>query len=190
MKKQMELNKMAETRQAQMDPPSTTNAFVAVEETGKRRLRTVAKIALDPATRAVVGGQAFAKNLMGDSDVAASIAVLREQIKEIGTGNLQAAEASLLAQANTLDLIFNGLVRKAAQSDTLVKYEMFMRLALKAQSQCRASLATLAEIKHPRTTAFIRQQNVGLNQQVNNGVVTSTPEKIVNPTNELLMEVD
>jgi len=48
-----------------------------------------------------------------------------------------------------------------------------MRLALKAQSQCRATLETLAEIKNPKNVAFVRQANIAQgHQQVNNGPTT------------------
>jgi hypothetical protein len=33
-------------------------------------------------------------------------------------------------------------------------------LALKAQSQCRATLETLAAIKNPQPVAFVRQANI------------------------------
>ena len=42
--------------------------------------------------------------------------------------------------------------------------------ALKAQSQCRATLETLAAIKNPAPVAFVRQANIAHGpQQVNNG---------------------
>jgi hypothetical protein len=44
-----------------------------------------------------------------------------------------------------------------------------LRLALKAQAQSRATLETLAEMKFPNPATFVRQQNVALQQQVNNG---------------------
>ena len=52
-------------------------------------------------------------------------------------------------------------------SDAAEKYN---RKALRARSQCRATLETLATIKNPPIPTFIRQANVahGL-QQVNNG---------------------
>jgi hypothetical protein len=47
--------------------------------------------------------------------------------------------------------------------------EGFMRLALKAQSQCRATLETLAAVKNP-PVVYARQANVTTGpQQVNNG---------------------
>jgi len=59
--------------------------------------------------------------------------------------------------------------------------ETYMRLALKAQSQCRTTLETLAEIKNPRAVAFVKQANIaGGHQQVNNHAPESpgkAPEK-------------
>jgi hypothetical protein len=47
--------------------------------------------------------------------------------------------------------------------------ETYMRLALKAQSQCRTTLETLAGIKNPASVTFVRQANVAHGpQQVNN----------------------
>ena len=102
-----------------------------------------------PAMGAFAGGQTFTKEISGEVDMLASISVLVEQIKEVKSGNLDCAEATLTAQANTLDLIFNSLAKKAAKSSTLNHYETFLRLALKAQSQCRTRYETLAELKSP-----------------------------------------
>ena len=45
-----------------------------------------------------------------------------------------------------------------------------MRLALKAQSQARATIETLAEMKSPRQVLIARQANVSAGpQQINNG---------------------
>ena len=67
--------------------------------------------------------------------------------------------------------------------------ETYMRLALKAQTQCRATLETLAAIKNPQPVAFVRQANIAHGpQQVNNSssVDTSRAEKSENQPNKLL----
>jgi hypothetical protein len=75
----------------------------------------------------------------------------------------------LTAQAHTLDGIFNYLARKAVHADYLNQYETYLRLGLKAQSQCRATLETLAAIKNPKPVAFVQQANIAHGpQQVNN----------------------
>lgn len=147
--------------------------------------------AYSPVFRAATSGQTLNKNTSGtDLDIFASISTLGKQIKEVKDGDLSCAEMALAAQANTLDLIFNSLVCKAAKSQQLAQFETFMRLALKAQSQCRTTYEALAEIKNPKPMAFIKQQNVGLNQQINNDAVPLKHEKSVNSSNELLENQD
>jgi hypothetical protein len=68
--------------------------------------------------------------------------------------------------------------------------EGYMRLALKAQSQARASWESLSKIKNPVGATFIRQANVANGpQQVNNGVPDSGApayEKLESQPNEIL----
>lgn len=57
------------------------------------------------------------------------------------------------------------------KQEYLRNYETYLRLALKAQSQCRATLETLANVKNPRPIAFVQQANITNGpQQVNNGI--------------------
>jgi hypothetical protein len=47
--------------------------------------------------------------------------------------------------------------------------DTYMRLALRARGQCRATLETLAVVKNPPALAFVRQTNIANgSQQVNN----------------------
>ncbi|MEJ2178812.1 MAG: hypothetical protein P8Y12_13060 [Gammaproteobacteria bacterium] len=64
-------------------------------------------------------------------------------------------------------------------------FEVYMRVALRSQSQCRATLETLSTIKnHP--VVFAKQANIAPgHQQVNNNLDSRTRE-IQNPENELL----
>jgi len=94
---------------------------------------------------------------------------LQRQNVQLASGNLQGMEEMLLAQANTLDTVFTALLRKAAGAPLLPQMEGYMRLALKAQAQARATVETLAEIKNPAPVAFVRQANIGQAVQVNNG---------------------
>ena len=55
--------------------------------------------------------------------------------------------------------------------------ETYLRLALKAQSQCRASIESLAQIKNP-PVVYARQANFANGaQQVNNGVTVPRPRE-------------
>ncbi len=64
--------------------------------------------------------------------------------------------------------------------------DRYMRLALKAQAQCRATLETLAKIKNP-PTLFAQQANIAHGpQQVNNNPPPSgddQPMRAQNPKN-------
>jgi hypothetical protein len=71
--------------------------------------------------------------------------------------------------------------------------ETYMRLALKAQSQCRATLETLAAIKNPPSVAFVRQANIAHGaQQVNNEPPSEAcrARKSENRPNKLLEQTD
>jgi len=97
---------------------------------------------------------------------------LREQGEAVNRGDLSGAERMLNAQAVALNAIFAEMARRAAlnMSEHLSATEIYMRLALKAQSQSRATFETLAAIKNP-PVVFARQANInnGGQQQVNNG---------------------
>ena len=97
-------------------------------------------------------------------------------------------EAVLASQAYTLDALFNNLAHRSVVNMAggyTAASEQYLRMALKAQAQCRTTLETLNEIKFPKAPTFIRQQNIAGQQQVNNGVA-APHEKDITPTNELL----
>jgi len=82
---------------------------------------------------------------------------------------MERCEAMLLGQAHALQAIFMSLSRRAVKQEYLKQYETYLRLALKAQGQCRATLDTLAAIKNP-PVVFAKQANIAHGpQQVNNG---------------------
>ena len=71
----------------------------------------------------------------------------------------------------------------------LEAFEAYLKLALRAQSQCRATLETLAEIKHPRSVAFVEQANIAHgHQQVNNAPTRA--DEIENSQSKLLEQTD
>ncbi len=110
---------------------------------------------------------------------------------------MKGIESMLFAQALTLQATFKALSGRAAAnaSKYLAATDTYLRLALTAQGQCRATLETLATIKNPRPVAFVKQANLsnGL-QQVNNGsreankLVVRAREENEIPQNELLTD--
>ena len=110
-------------------------------------------------------------------DINFLMAELAEQIAEVHKGNMGRAEATLVAQMHTLDALFSNLARRAASQEYVGNYETFLKLALKAQSQCRATIETLATIKNP-PVIYAKQANItNGNQQINNGTVVSRTQE-------------
>lgn len=116
-----------------------------------------------------------------------AIDVLAEHSKAVQEGDLKRAESMLMAQATALQAIFARLVEKGMKGMTLPAFEINMRLALRAQNQCRSTLETLATIKNP-PVVFAKQANVTSGpQQVNNGVASMPrTEKIAIQQTQLL----
>jgi hypothetical protein len=135
----------------------------------------------------------------GDLSLTDMVKALRAHGEAVNRGDLSAAERMLNSQAVALNAMFGELARRAAlnMGAHLGATESYMRLALKAQGQCRATVETLAAIKNP-PVVFARQANInnGGQQQVNNapappgaqqpplacahpGETTSTPNELL-----------
>lgn len=151
-------------------------------------------ISLSPLYTAAETTRLFSKATIEKFDKIEAMRTIVEQIKEIHDGKMQDVESMLTAQAITLNTIFSEMAKRSAiHMDSSVQVsDTYMRMALKAQGQCRATLETLAEIKNPKTTNFVRQQNNANQQQVNNNTYVNDAhartEKNINPSNELLSE--
>ena len=154
----------------------------------------MAKARLHPVVSAGSTIRVFERTLT-DHPFDALVTELSRHVVDVSDGKMSRPEAMLMMQAHSLDAIFNSLAQRAGNnvgSNTDV-VEKYLRMALKAQSQCRTTLEALAEIKMPKSATFIRQVNNASQQQVNNGNVTNggsapAPEQFSNQPNELLTE--
>ena len=116
----------------------------------------------------------------GEGSLTDMVNSLREHGEAVNRGDLSAAERMLNAQAVALNTIFSEMARRAAlnMGVHLQATETYMRLALRAQAQTRATVETLAAIKNP-PVVFARQANInnGGQQQVNNGTPPAEPPR-------------
>jgi hypothetical protein len=121
---------------------------------------------------------------------------------EVNRGDLAALERMLTAQAVALNTMFTELARRGALNmrSHLGATETYIRLALKAQSQSRATVETLGALKNP-PVVFARQANInnGGQQQVNNGSngtpahaaeSVSQPDELLGDSSHGLTQVD
>jgi hypothetical protein len=75
------------------------------------------------------------------------------------------------SQAHALQAVFVDALRQVKEHGWFSNSEAYMRMALKAQSNCRATIETLAAIKNP-SVVFARQANIAQGpQQVNNAMM-------------------
>jgi hypothetical protein len=158
------------------------------EKPGVTRERQLAGLALDPLFGGAALANTFSKGTFGATDLTATYEGLVDRAKAIRSNKLGSAEDMLTARAAALNAIFLELARRSGAN--MGKYiqaaETYMRLALKAQAQCRATLEALANIKNP-PVIYARQANIANGpQQVNNGAGTSPASNQTKPPNELL----
>lgn len=133
---------------------------------------TARRLATSPTAQATLAMEPWLKPAWGDTDVTALLDRLEEQTATLRAGDTSDLEALLFNQALTLQAMFTALSRRAASNvgEYLGAAETYLKLALRAQGQCRATLETLSEMKNPRPVAFVKQANIAAgHQQVNNG---------------------
>jgi hypothetical protein len=81
-----------------------------------------------------------------------------EAAERVNRGDLSHVDAMLTAQAVTLNAMFVDLARRAHLSKRLDYEDHYLKLAFRAQSQCRTTAEALAELKNP--PLFTRQANI------------------------------
>lgn len=161
---------------------------------GEDRVMAKARKGIDPKLHAATAIADYAQPY-GDIELKALVDALEEQVSEVGQGDLSRPETMLTAQAHTLDAIFNNLARQAYRSEHMENLDRYLKLALKAQAQCRTTLEVLAKIKHPPIAGYVKQANIAHGpQQVNNlsdnQIRDQSSDENGNPQNKLLEEID
>ncbi len=168
------------------DPNRTDAAGEADEE----RATSIARAVIMPTVQAATTLKEYTKRF-GELELKGLIDSLTEQTKAVNEGDLSRLESMLSAQAHTLDAIFNDLARRAAlnMGEHMQACETYLKLAFRAQAQCRTTLETLAEIKQPRSIAFVGQANIAHGHQQVNNAPSCAGEK-EKPQNKLLEQND
>jgi len=117
----------------------------------------------------------------GELSLMENLKALNDAVAMVQRGDLNNVEATLVAQVVALNAIFHAMAMRAhsnIQAGYLNASDRFLRLALKAQSQSRATVEAIAALKNPQTI-IARQANIAHGpQQVNNTVppATKNPE--------------
>lgn len=155
-----------------------------------------AKCLLTPSESAANAIKSLTQDIALDADGTTGVdyKMLLEELQKkneaVRNGELGCVEEMLLDQAHILQSLFMTYTQKMSCAEYTEQVEVFSRIALRSQNQCRQTLATLVELKNPKRATFIKQQNNAGNQQVNNN--TGDAEILKNSgakANKLLSEV-
>lgn len=182
----MTREKRAPKRAESVVPKSMRLAVEAPADTPSDYL--LAQVAASPHLAAASTVIRFSQAAMGEVSLTDLVRVLKEESASINSGDLRNVEAMLSSQAIALNTVFAEMARRAALNlgQYLDAAESYMKLALRAQSQCRATLETLAAIKNP-PVIFAKQANIAHgHQQVNNGTAVAHAQETEKAPTELL----
>ncbi len=159
---------MASKRKPVKNPEPEPDQLFVYTNPGEDFGLATARSVLRPTVQAAVTLKEYDKKY-GDLKLKNLIDALLEQTKASNDGDLSRAEAMMAAQAHTLDAIFNNLARRAINAEYLNQIDTYLKLALRAQSQSRATWESLSAIKNPPMMGYVGQANIAHGpQQVNN----------------------
>jgi hypothetical protein len=184
--------KMEKKKTSVLEKSNTNQIFLHADK-GKSEKHLIAEVTLSSPILSAVTSKSFTKNILGESHLTEVIDVMKEKVNKVNQGDLTELEATLTSQLVSLDAMFNELARRAINSETMSKLEIYMRLSLKAQSQSARTVEVLAAMKNP-PLVIAKQANISNgNQQVNNlnkqDEFLARAGEIINHPNELLAEV-
>ena len=178
-------------------PVDKTRHLEVICVPGKTDDRMLADLVTDGLASNASTAIRFIKPELGDVSLTEMVASLQDQGEAVNRGDLGSLERMLNGQAVALNAMFAELARRGAlnMGERLDAMDRYFRLALKAQSQARATVETLAAIKNP-PVVFARQVNVANGpQQVNNGAApngtpaNAHPGETASRPNELLEDM-
>jgi hypothetical protein len=133
------------------------NNIISIKQTsGETPAEAMARQMLQPMLKNAVAASSFTGKLFEGQKEVPGTADYTQYIEAAADGaakgELELVSKTLAAQAIALDSMFSELARRAALNagEYMNATERYGRLALKAQSNCRATLEALARLHQPR----------------------------------------
>lgn len=136
-----------------LEPNNSLQIEQSTDETGAQAM---ARHFLQPSLKNAGAASGFMVKMFGDKDERPGLHDYATHVQKVAkaaeAGDIGMASQMLAAQALTLDAMFAELARRTAMNmgDYVNASERYGRLALKAQSNCRATLETLVKLHQPR----------------------------------------
>ena len=143
-------------RKKPVDDMKVNNALTVQQTKEETGAQAFARKLLQPTLKNAAAASAFTGKMLGNNQEMPGIGDYADHVqvaaRDAAGGDITMASRILAAQAITLDSMFAELARRTAMN--MSKYidasERYGRLALKAQSNCRATLEALAKLHQPR----------------------------------------
>jgi hypothetical protein len=144
------------TKSKPFGPMNPNNALAVEQTTAETGAQAMARKLLEPQVRNAISASAFANQILGPTVEKPGFSDFADHLKNVAAkaeaGDVAIASRMLASQAFTLDAMFTDLARRAALNmhEHILVADRFARLAMKAQSNCRATLEALARLHQPR----------------------------------------
>lgn len=140
----------------------------------------LARIGLDPLALAAGLTVQFTKGSWGDLPFAETYGAMLDHVKASAKGDHSEQRAMLIGQSHALNAIFAEMARCAGvnMGHSLEGMERYMRLALKAQAQSRATIEALDRLEngHEQALRYVHVDNRGGQAVIAENVQTGTQE--------------
>jgi hypothetical protein len=139
------MTKKSAANAAKSDPDKVLQLTTEPGEADGTRL---AKLGLDPAANAMTTARLFTKGTFGELAITALYEEMGKAVAAAKRGDLSRQRAMLAGQSFALNAIFTEMARRAAlnMGEYVQTSERYMRLALKAQAQSRATVEALERL--------------------------------------------
>ena len=143
-------------RKKPVDDMKVNNALTVQQTKEETGAQAFARKLLQPTLKNAAAASAFTGKMLGNNQEMPGIGDYADHVhvaaRDAAGGDVTMASRILAAQAITLDSMFAELARRTAMnmSEYIDASERYGRLALKAQSNCRATLEALAKLHQPR----------------------------------------
>lgn len=150
---------MTRSKKAKLKPANDlepNNALVIEQGKDETGAQAMARKLLQPAFKNAVAASSFMGKMLGTADAMPGLHDYATEVQIVAKGaaggDLAMASQMLASQALALDAMFAEFARRSAMNmgDYINASERYGRLALKAQSNCRATLEALAKLHQPR----------------------------------------
>jgi len=91
-------------------------------------------------------------------DIDRTVAIIDAAAEKIEGGDYTGVESALVAQALSLDVIYDQFVRRSAMGQSL--FHPPMQMAFRAQAQCRVTFKNLVALKNPRASQISSRRTI------------------------------